>query len=162
MSFRFRPIKKAGTDMEKSRKRNTGLKPGRIRAMILSLAMMSLLSALLMCSCITINTPQSAPQTEQSTDVSEDAGGSTAGDTASDGSGAAAGTGSEDLISEAEAISIVLERVPGATADEITSLRLGRDDGMPEYEGKLLHGGLEYEFEIDAANGNLLEWEIDD
>ena len=158
----FRSMKKAETDMEKNRKRYTGLKQGRVKAMILSLAMMSILSALLMCSCITINTPQSAPQTEQSTDAPEDAGASTAGDTAPDGGDAAAGTGSGTLISEDEVISIVLERVPGATADEITTLRLGRDDGMPEYEDRLLHGGLEYEFEIDAANGNILEWEIDD
>lgn len=132
--------------------------------MLLPLVMMPILSALLMCSCITLSIPPGGTQTEQSTEAPQntDGGGTEAGAPADSSSDPEGGAASEAVISEDEVIAIVLERVPGATADEITYLGLGRDDGMAEYEGKLIHNGLEYEFEIDASNGNILEWEIDD
>lgn len=36
------------------------------------------------------------------------------------------------------------------------------DDGRLIYEGKFFSGGFEYEFEIDAATGNIIDWDIDD
>jgi len=66
------------------------------------------------------------------------------------------------VLSEDDVIAIVLKRVKGATAEHITSLGLDYDDGRWVYEGELEYKGVEYEFEIDGQNGNILEWEIDD
>lgn len=68
----------------------------------------------------------------------------------------------DGLITESEAIAIVLKRVKGATADNIVSFEKDYDDGRWQYEGELVYDGIEYEFEIDAQNGNILDWEIDD
>lgn len=85
---------------------------------------------------------------------------------AQQGSGAGQGARQEnggqsaagELISEDAARSIVLERVPGAAAQDIR-LKLERDDGRLEYEGELFHDGMEYEFKIDAYSGSVTEWE---
>lgn len=68
----------------------------------------------------------------------------------------------DGLISEEEAIQIVLSRVKGATKDNLTAFETDYDDGRWQYEGELVYDGLEYEFEIDAQNGNILDWEIED
>lgn len=60
-------------------------------------------------------------------------------------------------ITEQEARDIALARVPGATAQDI-SIRLERDDGRTVYEGRIIYERMEYEFEIDAGSGNVLEW----
>lgn len=64
------------------------------------------------------------------------------------------------LLSEDQAKAAVLERVPGAAAEDIR-LRLDEDDGRMEYEGWLIYDGMEYEFQIDAYSGSILEWEAD-
>lgn len=61
-----------------------------------------------------------------------------------------------------EAINIALSRVPGATRKNLQHIEKERDDGHVTYKGEIYYNGLEYEFEIDASNGNILEWEIDD
>ena len=66
--------------------------------------------------------------------------------------------GSGTLISEDQAIQTVLERVPGASSDNLF-LHLDEDDGRMEYEGKLIHDNTEYEFTIDAYSGILIDWE---
>ena len=73
-----------------------------------------------------------------------------------------AGAATEPLISEGEAIGIVLARVPGASESDLVSFGKDYDDGRWIYEGEILYNGLEYDFEIDAQTGNILEWEIDD
>jgi len=35
------------------------------------------------------------------------------------------------------------------------------DDGRPEYEGKIIYGGTEYDFTIDASSGAVIEWEAE-
>lgn len=65
-------------------------------------------------------------------------------------------------VSEAQAINIVLEKVPGATQSNLVSFGSDYDDGRWLYEGELRYNGLEYDFEIDGMTGNILEWEIDD
>lgn len=32
---------------------------------------------------------------------------------------------------------------------------------VPEYEGKIIYGDMEYEFTIDANTGEILEWDMD-
>lgn len=64
-----------------------------------------------------------------------------------------------DLTVE-EAIQIALDRVPGATAQDIV-IELERDDGQYKYEGNIIHEQIEYDFEIDANTGTILEWSED-
>lgn len=64
-------------------------------------------------------------------------------------------------ISEADAKKTVLARVSGATASDIYEWELDYDDGRPEYEGKIIYGGSEYEFTIDAASGTVTEWDVE-
>ena len=76
--------------------------------------------------------------------------------------GSDAGSATEPLISEGEAMGIALARVPGASENDLVSFGKDYDDGRWIYEGEILYNGLEYDFEIDAQTGNILEWEIDD
>lgn len=57
---------------------------------------------------------------------------------------------------------IVLERIPGATENDVVEIGFEYDDGRYEYEGTVYYGGYEYEFEVDGETGNILSWEIDD
>lgn len=61
-----------------------------------------------------------------------------------------------------KAISVVLKKVPGAKEADIHEIELDDDDGVAVYEGELVYNGYEYEFEIDAESGELLQWEIDE
>ena len=56
-----------------------------------------------------------------------------------------------------DAIGIALGRVPGATEQNM-KIELERDDGRYKYEGEIHYNGREYEFEIDANSGTILEW----
>ena len=73
-------------------------------------------------------------------------------------SSGSSGNTSDGMISLEEAQNIALERVPGATAQDM-SIELDRDDGWYIYEGDILYNRMEYEFEIDANTGNILKWE---
>lgn len=70
-------------------------------------------------------------------------------------------TGNSATISEADAKKTVLARVSGATASDIYEWELDYDDGRPEYEGKIIYGGSEYEFTIDATSGTIIEWDVE-
>lgn len=61
-------------------------------------------------------------------------------------------------ISEDEARATVVARVSGASASDVR-LYLERDDGRMVYEGELIYNGTEYEFQIDATTGAVLDWE---
>lgn len=63
------------------------------------------------------------------------------------------------LIGTEKVKQIVLGKAPGAT---IVELELERDDGRVYYEGEAVDGRYEYEFEIDAYTGAVIEWEKDD
>ena len=53
-----------------------------------------------------------------------------------------------------------LNRVPGASASNIYKFKLDFDDGRWEYEGEIRYGTMEYDFTIDAASGNIIEWDM--
>lgn len=61
-------------------------------------------------------------------------------------------------ISESKASSIVKDKIPGAT---IRYIHLERDDGMYVYSGEAVSsdGIYEYDFEIDASSGAIVEWD---
>lgn len=61
-------------------------------------------------------------------------------------------------VSEDEARATVVARVSGASASDVR-LHLERDDGRLVYEGELIYNGTEYEFQIDATTGDVLDWE---
>lgn len=71
------------------------------------------------------------------------------------------GTRNSATVSEATAKQTALARVSGATEKDIYEWKLDYDDGRPEYEGKIIYGGTEYEFTIDAASGNITEWDAE-
>lgn len=60
-------------------------------------------------------------------------------------------------ISLEKAKKLALDRVPGATENDI-HIKLDYDDGHYIYEGEILYEQKEYEFEIDANTGTFLEW----
>lgn len=64
------------------------------------------------------------------------------------------------LISETDAKAIALAKVSGASESNIR-IKLDYDDGKTVYEGKIIYEEIEYEFEIDAATGNFLEWDAE-
>ena len=64
-------------------------------------------------------------------------------------------------VSEADAKKTALDRVSGATDKDLYEWKLDYDDGRPEYEGKIIYGGTEYEFTIDAATGAVMEWDAE-
>lgn len=61
-------------------------------------------------------------------------------------------------ITEEEAKKIALGKVDGATQDDIF-LKMDTDDGRVLYEGDIIYGDREYEFEIDAYTGDIIKWE---
>lgn len=63
----------------------------------------------------------------------------------------------EAAVSLEEAAAIALERVPGAAQSDIR-IELDYDDGVYKYEGDIIYEQREYDFEIDANTGTILEW----
>lgn len=61
-------------------------------------------------------------------------------------------------ISEDEAIRIALDKVKGAKKSDV-SIHSEWDDGKEIYEGSIVYKEREYDFEIDASNGNILDWD---
>ena len=62
-------------------------------------------------------------------------------------------------ITMEQAVQLVLERVPGATAEQVR-IEEDYDDGRKTYEGEVYYNQAEYEFEI-TSNGNFIEWSVD-
>ena len=65
------------------------------------------------------------------------------------------------MISEEKARKLALEQVPGASVSDIFEFEVDLDDGIMEYEGKIIYQGMEYEFEIDAYSGAIRSWETE-
>ena len=68
--------------------------------------------------------------------------------------------GTEGLISEDQARQAVIDRLPGASAENV-AVFLDEDDGRLEYEGHLAYDNMLYEFTIDAYSGAVIEWEAE-
>lgn len=66
---------------------------------------------------------------------------------------------SGSYISEAQVRKIVEEKA--GVKGTFRKLKLDYDDGRTVYEGEMVSGGIEYEFEVDAANGAVLDWDVD-
>ena len=76
-------------------------------------------------------------------------------------SGWSGSNSSNVTVSEADAKQTALGRVSGATEKDIYEWEFDYDDGRPEYEGKIIYGGTEYDFTIDASSGAVVEWEAE-
>lgn len=66
-------------------------------------------------------------------------------------------TQADTQISLEDATQLALERVPGASEQNL-KIELDYDDGYYKYEGEIIYDQKEYEFEIDADTGTFLEW----
>ncbi len=66
--------------------------------------------------------------------------------------------GNEGEISKEEAKKIALAKVPGA---EKIQIKRDIENGKPVYEGEIHYNNVEYDFEIDAVTGKILDWEED-
>lgn len=80
----------------------------------------------------------------QDTDIEQDFRNDTSNDTSS-------------LISKEEASKIVLAKVEGATEQNLR-IALDTENGQQVYEGEIRFHGMEYEFELNANTGDILEW----
>ena len=76
-------------------------------------------------------------------------------------SGLSVSNSSNVTVSEADAKQTALGRVSGATQKDIYEWKFDYDDGRPEYEGKIIYGGTEYDFTVDASSGAVIEWEAE-
>ena len=64
-------------------------------------------------------------------------------------------------VDEVTAKQTVLNKVPGATAANIYEWKLDFDDGRWEYDGKIVHNLMEYDFTVDASSGAVTEWDVE-
>lgn len=64
-------------------------------------------------------------------------------------------------ITADQALKIALEKVPGATSQDVREFKSDHDNGRLEYEGKIYYDKTEYEFEIDGETGKILEWDVE-
>lgn len=67
------------------------------------------------------------------------------------------GVNADVAVSLEEATQTALDRVPGATEQDIR-IKLDHDDGRQKYEGDIIYQQVEYDFEIDADTGEVIEW----
>ena len=85
-------------------------------------------------------------------------GGTAAGNNGAAGNAGGSYAGAANVaVSMDEAAAIALERVPGATRQDLW-IELDYDDGVYKYEGDIIYDQKEYDFEIDANTGTILEW----
>ncbi len=71
--------------------------------------------------------------------------------------GTANGNSANVAVTQEQAIQTALSRVSGASKQDIR-ISLDQDDGIYKYEGDIIYNGTEYDFEIDANSGTILEW----
>lgn len=64
-------------------------------------------------------------------------------------------------VTAEQAKQLALSRIPGATEANLREWEFDYEDGRPEYEGKIIYSGMEYEFTIDATTGTVTEWDVE-
>ena len=64
-------------------------------------------------------------------------------------------------LTEQRAKEIALAQVPGATLENIHEFEADYDDGRIAYEGTIIYGDMEYEFEIDGYSGAIRDWDAE-
>lgn len=69
-------------------------------------------------------------------------------------------TPTDNVLAEAEIEQIVREKAGIAEALTI-SLCLTQDDGRAIYKGEFVYGEQEYEFEVEAASGVIVDWDVE-
>ena len=67
----------------------------------------------------------------------------------------------QNVIGDAKAKLIALDSVSGAKESDLTQFHLETDDGRQVYEGEIRYNDKEYDFEIDAVSGDVVNWEED-
>ena len=65
------------------------------------------------------------------------------------------------VIGEAEAKSIALVQISGASEKNVVRVKLDKDDGLWEYEVKVIYNEVEYEIEINAYTGDILSMDAE-
>ena len=65
---------------------------------------------------------------------------------------------SDPIISKDEAIKIAMAQVKGSLPSDVR-IHLENEDGKIIYEGSIVYNETEYDFEINALTGNILEWQ---
>lgn len=80
------------------------------------------------------------------------------GQQAAQGAAQQSSTTNNGIISLEQAKAIAQAKAPSAT---LYKCQLDRDDGRMVYEGELRNGMWEYDFEIDAVTGTILDWDVD-
>ncbi len=71
--------------------------------------------------------------------------------------GFASGNSGLKKISTDRAKQIALARVAGATKENIKKFHSDKDS----YDGVIYYNGTEYEFEIDAFTGRIIDWDVE-
>ena len=56
---------------------------------------------------------------------------------------------------------IALQEIPGAAEEHIRLFKQSNDDGIRTYEGTIIYEDNKYDFEIDANDGTILEWDME-
>ena len=90
------------------------------------------------------------------------AGGNTGSNTNTGSTGGSTGSGTSTTITEAEAREIALQHA-GISASDATFVRshLDWDDGRQVYDVEFYVGNTEYDYEIDAASGDIISYDYD-
>lgn len=121
----------------------------------ITLIIISMLALLLIAGCSSdANNGNEERGTETTASAAADSGQENTGsqkDTPADGK--------QDVIGDTKAKGIALARVSGAKESDVTEFKLETDDGKQKYEGEIRYKGKEYDFDIDAVTGEVLEWE---
>lgn len=102
---------------------------------------------------------QSQNTASQTTDQGNNTTGNTADGNTSNGN-TSNGNGAQSqtpAVSQEDAVKTALGKVPGATENDIR-IELDWDDGRQKYEGEIRYDQKEYDFEIDANTGEVIEW----
>lgn len=71
--------------------------------------------------------------------------------------GVQGGGNASTAVSREQAMETALAKVPGAAEKDIR-IELDYDDGRYRYEGDIIYDRVEYDFEIDADSGEIVEW----